>query len=231
MKIALLSDIHSNIFALEAVYKDLNDEKVDVILISGDIIGYYYWPKEVIELLSNDDRVFCVKGNHEKILEKTRNSDIEASFYRNKYGSGYDTCCEQLSDKHINWIFNLPDELYLTFNEITFFISHGSLNSIDDYIYPNATLSDLEDNYSTSDITVFGHTHYPFLHTHNGKILINPGSVGQPRDIGGLASYVVINTENFVTRFKRIRFDYSNLVETAKNKDKDLEYLWKIMYR
>ena len=56
MKIAFISDIHANIFALEQVYEDLDKEKVEKILVAGDLIGYYYWPKEVIDLLRSDQR-------------------------------------------------------------------------------------------------------------------------------------------------------------------------------
>jgi predicted phosphodiesterase len=61
--------------------------------------------------------------------------------------------------------------------------------------------------------------------------MINPGSVGQPRDIGGLASYVIFDTNNFTTRFKRLAFDYAQITKIAKSKDRELEYLWKIMSR
>ena len=70
MKIAFISDIHSNIYALNRVYEDLNSEKVERILVAGDLIGYYYWPKEVIDLIRSDERFLCICGNHEEILKK-----------------------------------------------------------------------------------------------------------------------------------------------------------------
>lgn len=231
MKVALISDIHANIFALNAVYADLNKEKVDFILVAGDLIGYYYWPKEVVNLLRNDNRVICIRGNHENILLETLLSDEKAKFYRKKYGSGYDICHEKLNDDDIRWLTTLPENIQLDIDGCTFYMSHGSLMEIDDYLYPDASSECMKKNYSDCKVTLFGHTHYPFVHTHENKIMINPGSVGQPRDIGGLASYVIVNTKNFVTRFKRIMFDYSQITKTAKFKDRELEYLWKIMSR
>jgi predicted phosphodiesterase len=96
-------------------------------------------------------------------------------------------------------------------------------------LYPDASIDLLLKNYSHCKFTIFGHTHYPFIHTHENKVLINPGSVGQPRDVGGLASYVIINTDNFSTRFKRLKFDRLPIIEMAKSRDSDLDYLWKIM--
>lgn len=231
MKVALISDIHANIFALKTVYLDLEKEGVDRILVIGDLIGYYYWPKEVIDILRNDYRVSCVRGNHEEVLEKTLSSNEVASSYRKKYGSGYDVCREELSEEEINWLISLPESMELDVDGCSFYMSHGSLTGVDDYLYPDASLEYIKQNYSASKFTVFGHTHYPFLHTLDNKLLINPGSVGQSRDVGGLASYVIVNTENLTVRFKRLAFDFSKLIETAKCRDPELEYLWKIMNR
>ena len=73
MYIAILSDIHANIYALDAVYQDFKNKNVNNILITGDIIGYYYWPKKVLKKLMSDDRVTCIAGNHENILQEVIN--------------------------------------------------------------------------------------------------------------------------------------------------------------
>lgn len=231
MKIAVLADIHSNIFALEAVYEDLDKESVDYILIAGDLIGYYYWPREVISLLRKDSRVFCVRGNHENILEEIINNSEMADTYRRKYGSGYDVCQNTLNSEDLNWLISLPEHLKLELDGCSFFMTHGSLSGVNDYLYPDVSLERLQDNYSDSKVTIFGHTHYQFIHSYEQKLLINPGSVGQPRDIGALASYAIINTTNLAIRFRRVSFDYSILTKEAKSKDPKLEYLWKIMKR
>lgn len=231
MKIAVLSDIHANIFALEAVYKDLEKEAIDYILVAGDLIGYYYWPKEVVSMLRKDTRVLCVRGNHEDILEEIINNKEMADIYRRKYGSGYDLCENTLSSEDLSWLLNLPKHLNINLDGCSFYMTHGSLSGINDYLYPDASLERLHDNYSDSKITIFGHTHYQFIHGHNDKFILNPGSIGQPRDIGALASYAVINTTNLVIRFKRVSFDYSTLIKVSKSQDPKLEYLWKIMKR
>lgn len=231
MKVAILSDIHANIFALEAVYRDLDKEAVDHILIAGDIIGYYYWPKEVLNIIKNDDRVLCVRGNHENILANIIKNPESIQKYQRKYGHGYNVCLEKLSLDELDWLVMLPESQYLSLDGCSFYMTHGSLSGVDDYLYPDAPLEELKKNYSNSMITIFGHTHYQFIHSMKDKILLNPGSVGQARDIGGLASYAIYNTSNLTIRFKRIRFDYSELTEVSKAKDSDLSYLWKIMQR
>lgn len=231
MKIAVISDIHANIFALDAVYKDLEKEKVDYILVAGDLIGYYYWPKEVVDRLRSDKRVICIRGNHEDLFLESFISSDKSEVLRKKYGSGYDVCFETLSKDDITWMSELPKNIVLSIDNCSFYLSHGSLTETDEYLYPDASLDRLLKNYSDCKFTIFGHTHYPFIHTHANKALINPGSVGQPRDVGGLASYVIINTNNLSIRFKRLKFDFLSIIKIAKSKDSSLEYLWKIMER
>ena len=231
MKVALLSDIHANIFALEAVLEDLRRENIDRILVAGDLVGYYYWPKEVVGLLKGDSRVSCIRGNHEVILGEVLASPDAAIRYRSKYGSGYEVCRETLSADELRWLVTLPESLTVDIDGCSFHVAHGSLSSADEYLYPDAGAEVLERNYSNSTVTVFGHTHYPFLHARDERLLINPGSVGQPRDAGGMASYVIVNTENHTVRFRRKLFEQSKLVDASKSRDPELKYLWTIMSR
>jgi len=80
MKVAILSDVHSNIYALQEVIKDIKNRKCDFILCLGDYIGYYYWPNEVIDLLRSMKNTFFIRGNHEDIYF---NSLQDSSFRKN----------------------------------------------------------------------------------------------------------------------------------------------------
>ena len=231
MKVGVISDLHANIHAMRAVLEDLNKEEVDAILVAGDLIGYYYWPAEVVDLLMSDERFICIRGNHENILREVLASDEAAQRYRKKYGSGYEACRQQLSEAQLEWLLSLPEEIVVTLEGVTFHVGHGALGKVDEYLYPDAAFERLLDNYSDARYTIFGHTHYPFLHQHMGRYLLNPGSVGQPRDTGGLASHVVINTTNNVIRFKRKTFDTMPIINAARKKDPSLGYLADIMDR
>ena len=231
MKVSLISDLHANIFALRTVLDDLNKEGVERILVAGDIVGYYYWPREVVDVLMSDGRFQCVRGNHENILQQVLSDEDAALHYRRKYGSGYEVCRSQLTDAQIDWLISLPEEIRVDIDGMQFHVGHGALGSSDEYIYPDAPLGKLLSNYSDAEFTAFGHTHYPFLHTHEGRYLLNPGSVGQPRDVGGLASYIVISSENRVVRFKRKLFDTELVIRAARQNDPELGYLAAIMSR
>ena len=231
MHIALLSDIHANIYALDAVYDDFKNKNVENILIAGDIIGYYYWPKKVVHKLMNDDRVSCISGNHENILSKTLSSRESSKKYKKKYGSGYEVCSNQLSSTELEWLLGLPDKLDIKIKDITFTIAHGSLEDQERYIYPDISSDILNKNHNASNFTVLGHTHYPFIKHDGTSIIINPGSVGQPRDISRLASYALINTENNAVTFRRVRFKIDEILNAAQKYDPEVSYLQTVLKR
>jgi|TARA_B100001093_G_scaffold74129_2_gene64818 putative phosphoesterase len=231
MQIAILSDIHANIYALDAVYNDFKNKNVENILIAGDLIGYYYWPKEVVQKLMNDERVLCISGNHENILSKTLSCSDSFKKYKQKYGSGYEICRNQLSKNELEWLLGLPEKLDIKIRDMSFTIAHGSLNDQEKYIYPDISLNSLEDNHNISDFTVLGHTHYPFIKNNGRNIIINPGSVGQPRDISRIASYVLINTENHAITFRRVRFEIDEIIRAAQKYDPEIHYLQTVLER
>lgn len=74
-----------------------------------------------------------------------------------------------------------------------------------------------------------GHTHYPFIFSYNNCIIANPGSVGQPRDISGLASFIILDTSNHAIVFRRVPFETNNLIKLVAKKDPNLPYNWKVL--
>jgi putative phosphoesterase len=231
MKVAVLSDIHANIYALEAVLSDLDADNVSRILVAGDLIGYYYWPKAVVQKLMNDRRVLCIQGNHEQILFECLSDQSAAARFRGKYGSGYDQCLNELDRHELAWLSAMPESMITEVGGVSFYMRHGSLQSVNEYIYPDADASVLSANHSECAVTIFGHTHYPLIHLKNSQILLNPGSVGQSRDHGGMASYVIYDTRNGALQFRRVRFNVEPVIDAAMERDPGLEYLWKVMRR
>jgi putative phosphoesterase len=231
MKVALLSDIHANIHALRAVMKALDKESVEKILVLGDLVGYYYWPKDVVDQLRHDSRTICIRGNHEDILLECISDSVAAQKYQKKYGRGFDICMRSLSAQDLDWLAELPKALTLEFEGKSFYLCHGSLGSVDTYLYPDASEDVLKSNYSECDYTVFGHTHYSFLHSQGEQMLINPGSVGQSREGGGSARYAIVNLANNVVRFKCAQYDIASIESYALSVDPELSYLRTIFHR
>lgn len=231
MKIAFISDIHSNIEAFQAVLKFLETKKINQIYIAGDIIGYYYYAAEVINLCMSSDNIFCIRGNHDRNFLDAIYSEPLMEKLTSKYGSGYKKTKDQLSPSQINWLRTLPNKLTITVSDITLTVAHGSVDNEDTYIYPDASSEVLSEQILDSDITVLGHTHHSFIWCKDNKYLLNPGSVGQPRDQSSLASIIVLDTFNRVVIPYKVKFSFKRLKKDILKFDPDNKYLLKVLER
>jgi putative phosphoesterase len=231
MKIAILADIHANIYAFEAVLADVQKEGVDKIIVAGDFIGYYYWPSEVVNICMLDSRFICVRGNHEDNLKLAFSDPTKLDSLTKKYGSSYQICIDTLNADQVNWLLSLPNFLDFKIGNTSFYVTHGSLKDTTEYVYPNANLKKIKENFSNAKYTILAHTHYPFIHSSNNKWLINPGSVGQPRDFGNIASYFIVNLDTDVIVPKRIAFPTEVIIQHVNIYDKNVKYLKNIFQR
>jgi putative phosphoesterase len=231
MKIAILSDIHGNDYALEAVLAEAKKEHVEKLLILGDIVGYYYNVDKVIDKLSHWD-FDIIKGNHELILEGLINKTIDQSSIQLKYGSGHFIAIEKPSKNQLSWLINLPENKHIEINGCKILMCHGSPWSVNSYIYPNTpkTLIEMCDS-EAADIVFIGHTHYPFFLKNNNSLLINCGSVGQARNKGGQANWCLLNTENGAIQLNSTNYDTSKLKSEILNIDPSNSYLIEILDR
>ncbi len=231
MKIGVLSDIHGNIYALKEVLKVARQENIDKLLILGDIVGYYYHPKEVMKQLNMWD-YSTIKGNHETILEGIISGDINESIIRTKYGSGHRKAIDKLSKTELATICDAPEKRILDIDNIKILMCHGSPWSSDYYLYPDTSEKILgRCEQPAIDFVFTGHSHYAFCYKAGRSMLINVGSVGQNRETGGLASWAVLNTENGSIQSKSIPYEVEYLIEEVEAIDPDNLYLKDILTR
>lgn len=231
MKVGVLSDIHGNHYALKQVLESARNEKVEKLLILGDLVGYYYHPEIVLSLISEWDYEL-IKGNHEILLQELKDNKLDAKKVKAKYGSGHELALKVIDSDTLQWLFSLPSQKTVVIDNVSFQLNHGSPSSIDEYIYPDAKTDQLEKCNSTShDFILIGHSHYSFSYKCKDCILINCGSVGQSRQNGGLAYWTIINTENksFETRVNP--YDTSELLNEIKLIDPDFKYASEILQR
>nr|WP_321234157.1 metallophosphoesterase family protein [uncultured Psychroserpens sp.] len=231
MKIAVISDIHGNYDALFEVLKKAKEERVEHLLVLGDIVGYYYHPDKVLEALS-EWSFDIIKGNHEYILEDLTANPELANPIRLKYGSGHKAAIEKLSDEQLKFLKELPETKVVQFDGVSILMSHGSPWSNDFYIYPDCGKDIITRCDSTEhSFVLVGHSHYAFAINNANSVLINPGSVGQSRQIGGKASWCIIDTNNKCFQLLSTDYKVENLINEIAKKDEDIEYLTKILIR
>ena len=231
MKIGIISDIHANQYALTEVLELFEKKKVKKIFILGDIVGYYYGTKEVLKIIKEWD-CDVIKGNHEEILSKLYSKKLSENEVTTKYGSGHINSIKSLSDSELFYLFNLPHKIYRQYNDKKLFFCHANPWLGNEYIYPDSpkVLLNRFSEYKF-DFIFFGHSHYPFSFSINNTICINPGSVGQPRDIFSLSSCGILDIENFVYTNYKVPYNKKILIEEIRNNDPDNNYLQLVLNR
>jgi diadenosine tetraphosphatase ApaH/serine/threonine PP2A family protein phosphatase len=222
MRRLILSDIHSNLIALEAVLEDAPSELP--VWCLGDIVGYGPRPNECIQRLRSLDLVACVVGNHDwAVMGKVDVRDFNLDAQRSVIWTQ-----RQLSPANLDYLEHLP----LSLEEDEFTLVHGSPREpIWEYIlYPPIARRNLE--YLHTPHCLVGHTHVPVafrfcegdqiletehlvegrpLSLEEGRLIINPGSVGQPRDGDARASYAILDTEAGTLACHRVAYDIAEV--------------------
>lgn len=232
MKIAVLSDIHGNCYALEPVLKAIRAQGIDQLFILGDFVGYYYHPNQVLEMVDSFN-LFMIKGNHELMLNAAAQDSAKAIEIKKKYGSGIEVALEVLSREQFALLTELPEQRSVNLGGINFQLCHGSPWDINAYIYPDSNLESFHTHEfnNRADFILLGHAHYPYISTQPGVTIINPGSIGQARDHGGMACWAVINTTNRTTVFNRTPYDTRPLVHEIALRDPDIPFLRDVLFR
>lgn len=230
MRIAILSDIHGNFFALEAVIKQIHNMQVDRIYFLGDLLGYYYEPKKVYQKL-REINATMILGNHEQMLFDCIDGKINIEHLTSKYGSGHKIALEQLSSSEIESLRNLPTMHVETIDGLTIACYHGSPFDNNYYLYPDTNNAILSACVTGADFTFVGHSHYSYIAKLKNGLLINVGSVGQSRVEGGIANWCILNLGNSVIEMQTTLYDIKPLLDLVEKNDPAISYLSSILKR
>jgi putative phosphoesterase len=213
MKIALFSDIHANLPALEAFFNDVGNRQPDAIYCLGDLVGYNIWPNEVINEIRKRN-IPTIAGNYDFGIGRTSDdcgcaykTDIEKS-----NGSESISFTNQIvKDEERNYLRTLPAHIKVEFqlnnDKLNLLLVHGSPRRINEYLFEDrdgkSLLRIIEQ--SDADIMCFGHTHKPYhrvLNSTDGnknhfRHAINIGSIGKPKDGDSRGCYVILTINDF----------------------------------
>ncbi len=231
MRAAILGDIHGNAPALLAVLKAAKRLGAEALLLTGDFVGYYYQPELVMRLLA-EWQSYAVRGNHEDMLFAAKNNEMRATYYRQRYGSGVDAALASLSAETLASLRALPVTREFELDGKRCILGHGAPWDTDFYVYPDADdavwarIGALD-----ADYVVLGHTHYRFSKRIGDLLVINPGSVGQPRDRIPGAAWALLDTTTDVIEFFTEPYDIEIIANEAKARDPHLPYLWEVLSR
>ena len=228
MRVLILGDIHANLPALESVIKSAKEIGFDAIWCTGDIVGYYPWCNEVTQWVRENAQK-CVMGNHDAIIAGL----LSPEYFSDWAYTSIVWTEKELSEENKKFISQL--RLVLKEGETTL-VHDTPLRplSMEYILSPQEALEVMQK--TPYRVVFYGHTHIPILfelgknelkvvYEINGytlrrdrKYLINPGSVGQPRDGIPLASFVIWDTERNVLFHKRVDFDKEKVIKELKKK-------------
>jgi len=202
MKVGLISDIHGNLPALDAVLGVLED--VDVLVCAGDVVGYYADPNEVCARL-RDNGVWAIRGNHDAYVLGIMEPDPEKRLaYRTDWTRA------ALMPENLAWLATLPVSLVFDWNGKKVTVFHASPWDETTYLYADAPET-AQLSLGSDELLVVGHTHHPVCLPSGQGRLVNPGSVGQPRDWNPEACCAVLDVDSGEVEFRRARYDVAGL--------------------
>ncbi|MCX6564966.1 MAG: metallophosphoesterase family protein [Candidatus Aminicenantes bacterium] len=221
MRALIFSDVHGNIEALNAVLKFAKRHRVDRYICLGDLVGYGASPNETIQKIQTLKPLTVIRGNHDKAVSghdsiETFNPIAAAAIQWTK---------TRILKKNLEFLDHLPKGPLTVDDELE--ICHGAPFDEDYYIFGEFDAAEAFD-YLPFPLAFFGHTHFPVIYSKRGdqvagqflsgpinllkvekgiSYLINPGSVGQPRDRNPRAAFAIYDRELRQVRFHRVEYE------------------------
>lgn len=224
MKIAIISDIHSNFVALKEVINDIKKQDISQIYCLGDIVGVYPQFKEVVKTFI-ENNIISILGNYDKAcicdtiergilyLRKGITEEQKKIFYWSH---------QNLDNTSKNFLASLPLKIKLEFEKNKVILVHGSPNSISKYIFPDTPELYLENmlKENNCNVIICGHTHIPMIIKTKEGYFVNPGSVGMPKTDPSEASYLIADfaSEEPIFLIRKIKFDNNYIDYIFKEK-------------
>ncbi|WP_254839353.1 metallophosphoesterase family protein [Natronomonas marina] len=203
MLVGVISDIHANRVALEAVLSDMPD--IDAVVCAGDVVGYNPWPADCVDEL-RDREVPTIMGNHDRAVV------TGTGFAGNGMAdAGVEHAREELDEARIEWLADLPDERRCFDGRMK--VVHGHPDDPNRYTYPALFAERLLEG---EDVLVMGHTHVQAHERFDDGVVMNPGSVGQPRDDDPRAAYAVVDLDALTVEERRVEYDVERVVEAVE---------------
>jgi predicted phosphodiesterase len=229
MKYLILSDVHANKEAMAAVLAHVKRKPWEKVVFLGDLVGYGANPNQAVDLMRSIRRPFIgIRGNHDKVCAGIENGEmfnriaLEAAMWTRR----------KLSGSNLKWLRGLPQGPMVV--DDAFAISHGTPIDEDAYIFGEIEALNVF-RQTDFEVCFFGHSHFPVIFAltpdaittvltvapsfrfklePGARYLINPGSVGQPRDGNPLASFAIFDPEARVVTIHRVAYQ----LESAQRK-------------
>ena len=223
-KITIFGDIHGNLPALEAVFADMGQRKLENLYCLGDLVGYGTFPNEVVQRVQ-ERNIPTIMGNYDQGVGNDsddcgcayKTSEAQALGEQSIAWSNANT-----SDDNKAYLRTLKEDIPLKMGNLKVLLVHGSPRKINEYLYenrPDHSFERLLDNTGV-DVLVCGHTHLPYHKIlPSGRHIINAGSVGKPKDNDNRACYITLSIDDnsVTTDFIRVEYDIERIAKAIES--------------
>lgn len=211
MKIGIITDIHNNVVALDAILKAFTDQGCDEILCCGDIIGIGPFPEETVQRLISMPEIKGVLGNHDRYLVEGLQRPFPQGMSESE---GLHHLWEHslLSEESKDYLRQLPFSLDLNKGGLNITVVHYAMDPANQYYYlsPSPSYDECERMFSNynADIIIYGHDHKGSVFQGNSKLYINCGTLGCPSSGIGIAQGGILTIERQGLSFKKVYAEY-----------------------
>jgi putative phosphoesterase len=234
-RVAVITDIHANLPAFEAVLEALERTDVDAVYCGGDLVGYGPHPNEVCRLIERRG-IPTIYGNYDYAIAR----DLEDC------GCAYrDQQDRELGQLSVAWTLRhtdqrskdfmraLPFDLRFEMGDRRVRLVHGSPRKVNEYLFADKPARTFERIAAGADcdVLVFGHTHQPWVREYGGVLFVNCGSVGKPKDGDPRASFAVLQLDDgeVVADIDRVDYDVAAVAREVESAGLPREYAEKLM--
>ncbi len=237
----MLSDIHGNADGLKKVLEHAG--KWDYVWVLGDLVDYGPEPHIVVDMIRDLEPDAIVRGNHDNAVAFNVDCRCSPKTHDLSVYTRYMISYNLLSKEQVKWLKTLPLTQKVIVDHVRYYLVHGSpLNPLYGYLKPDMSREKLlhylkKSSFDTkpvdTDYLIVGHTHLAFMLKADEVTVVNPGSVGQPRDGVAKASYMVIDTDENRIIYHRINYDIDSVLKKLENlgiEEKYFKQLKKILY-
>jgi putative phosphoesterase len=220
LKIAIISDIHGNLEALKSVFTSIDTHgELDHIVCLGDLVGYYANPVECIDIIKNRCDI-VIQGNHDSAITAI-NFERRIKWFNEtavqSLGWTRKILRKEVNKEQFQFLKKLRTKKSVTINNNKFLFVHGTPEKKWEYfLFPYWNNEPLDDQKSRLDqwldkwnLVAMGHTHWAFRYERDNRYVINPGSVGQPRDENPNASYCIVEVSETRLKVEIFRIKYN----------------------
>lgn len=232
---AVVTDIHGNLPALQAVLGAIDDLGIETVFCGGDLVGYGPHPNEVCALIAERE-IPTIYGNYDYAIAREEED----------CGCAYITAHDrELGQQSVAWTLahtdqdskdfmrSLPFDLHFPVGRVDLHLVHGSPRKVNEYLFEDkpARLYERLAAAEHDSVLVFGHTHKPWVHEYGGVLFVNCGSVGKPKDGDPRAAFAVLRAaeENVDVSIERVSYDVERVAGEVRDAGLPGEYAEKLL--